>query len=121
MEKQYNTIGYELLPISIRQFSGCTREELQKIIVYSLAKRLAPRDKTAREILSAITGEEVTRSRSRGLNVGFEVQIPLVFAAKTGGEVGGDTSTKLNIELPEYYLEKLLDIARRLKRNTKEL
>lgn len=111
MEKQYNAIGYELLPIHIRQFSGCTREELQKIIVYSLAKRLAPRDKTAREILSAITGEEITQSRSRSLNVGFEVQIPQVFAAKTGGEVGGDISTKLNIELPEYYLEKLLNIA----------
>jgi Cdc6-like AAA superfamily ATPase len=111
MEKQYNTMGYELLPIHIRQFSGCTREELQKIIVYSLAKRLAPRDKTAREILSAITGEEITQSRSRGLNVGFEVQIPQIFAAKTGGEVGGDISKKLNIELPEYYLEKLLNIA----------
>ncbi|MBN8656501.1 MAG: ATP-binding protein [Anaerolineae bacterium] len=111
MEKQYNTIGHELLPIHIRQFSGCTREDLQKIIVYSLAKRLAPRDKTSREILSAITGEEITQSRSRGLNVGFEVQIPQIFAAKTGGEVGGDISTKLNIELPEYYLEKLLNIA----------
>jgi len=111
MEQQYNTIGYEVLPIHIRQFSGCTREELYKIIVYSLAKRLAPRDKAAREILSAITGEEITQSRSRGLNVGFEVQIPQIFTAKTGGEVGGDSSTKLNIELPEYYLEKLLKIA----------
>lgn len=111
MEKQYGAIGDDVLPIHIRQFSGCTREELYKIIVYSLAKRLAPRDQKARDILAAITGQEITKSRSKGANAGFEVQIPQIFSAKAGGDVGGNISTKLNIEMPEHHLEKLLKIA----------
>jgi len=116
MQMQYEELGYDVLPIHIRQFSGCNRDELYKIILYALSKKLASRDKRAREILSAITGQEITESRKKGVNFGFEVTVPQIGGVKAGGELGKETSNALEIDMPEYYVDELLTIATKKKK-----
>lgn len=64
-----------------------------------------------REIVYALTGEQIVKGRSRGLSAGIEVQIPQLLAAKGEGEIGGDKSETLTISYPEHFLNELLDIA----------
>jgi len=111
MEQQYQALGYKILPIHIRQFAGGTRDDFYRVILYALAKRLAPGNKRAKEIVYALTGEQITKGRSRGLSAGIEVQIPQLFTAKTEGEIGGEKSEVLTIDYPEHFLAQLLDMA----------
>ncbi|OPY77959.1 MAG: hypothetical protein A4E65_02493 [Syntrophorhabdus sp. PtaU1.Bin153] len=111
MELQYQALKQRILPIHIRQFAGGSREDFYRIILYALAKRLAPGNKRAREIVCALTGEQITKSQSRGLSAGIEVQIPQLFAAKSEGEIGGEKSEALTIGHPEHFLDELLDVA----------
>lgn len=111
MEQQSHALTRKVLPIHIRQFSGGTREEFYRIILYALAKRLAPNNKRAKDILYALTGEQITKGRSQGLSAGIEVQIPQLFTAKTQGEIGGEQSESLSIFHPEHFVDELLSIA----------
>jgi len=111
MEQQRQALGQKILPIHIRQFAGGTREDFYRVILYALAKQLGPGNKRAREIVSALTGEQITKSRSRGLSAGIEVQIPQLFTAKTEGEIGGEKSEALTIGYSEHFLDELLDVA----------
>lgn len=111
MEQQSKVIKQRILPIHIRQFAGGTREDFYRAILYALAKQLGPNNKRAREIVYALTGEQIVKGRSRGLSAGIEVQIPQLLAAKGGGEIGGDKSETLTISYPEHFLNELLDIA----------
>jgi len=111
MEQQYQTLKQKILPIHIRQFAGGTRDDFYRVILYALAKRLAPGNKRAREIVYALTGEQISKSRSRSLTGGIEVQLPQVFAVKTEGEIGGEKSEALTIAHSEHFLDEILDIA----------
>jgi Cdc6-like AAA superfamily ATPase len=111
MEQQYQALKQKILPIHIRQFAGGTREDFYRVILYALAKRLAPDNKRAGDIVYALTGEQITKSRSRSLTAGIEVQLPQVFVAKTEGEIGGEKSEVLTIGHPEHFLDELLNIA----------
>lgn len=111
MEQQYQTLKQKILPIHIRQFAGGTRDDFYRVILYALAKRLAPGNKRAREIVYALTGEQISTSRSRSLTAGIEVQLPQVFAVKTEGEIGGEKSETLTIAHSEHFLDELLEIA----------
>lgn len=111
MEREADALGDPVLPIHIRQFVGGSREDFYRVVLYGLAKQLGPRFKRAREIVRALTGEQITRGRSRGLSAGIEVQVPQLFAAKGGGEIGGDESQALKIEHPEHFVDELLDAA----------
>jgi Cdc6-like AAA superfamily ATPase len=111
IERQSQAIKQKVLPIHIRQFAGGTREDFYKVILYALAKQLGPSNKRAREIVCALTGEQITKGRTRGLSAGIEVQIPQLFAAKTEGEIGGEKSESLTIGYPEHFVDELLDIA----------
>jgi hypothetical protein len=111
MEQEADALGKPVLPIHIRQFVGGSREEFYRVVLYALARQLGPRYKRAREIVNAITGEHITRGRSRGLSVDLEVQIPQLLAAKGGSEVGGEESRALTIDHPEHYMDELLDAA----------
>jgi len=104
MNQHSKAIGQEILPIHIRQFVGGTREEFFRAILYSLANKLSPRNKRAREIVYALTGEEITRGRSRGLSASLEVQVPQLLAAKTQGDIGSEASHVLKIDYPEHFL-----------------
>jgi hypothetical protein len=111
MEQQSKAIKQNILPIHIRQFSGGTREDFYRVILYALAKQLGPNNKRAREIVCALTGEQIVKGRSRGLSAGIEVMVPQLLAAKGEGEIGGDKSETLTINYPEHFLNELLDIA----------
>ena len=111
MEQQGDVLGRPVLPIHIRQFTGGTREDFYRIVLYGLAKQLGPRYKRAREILHALTGEQITKGRSRGLSGGIEVQVPQLFAAKGGGEIGSEESRVLRIDDPTHFVDELLDAA----------
>ncbi len=111
LERQHSEMKQSILTIHIRQFAGGTREEFYKVILYSLAKKMGPLNKRAREIVYALTGEEITKSRSKKVTGGIEVQVPALFTAKTEGELGGESSRVLNIIYPEHFVEELLDIA----------
>lgn len=116
MEQQSQALKQKVLPIHIRQFAGGTREDFYRVILYALAKQLGPRNKRAREIVYALTGEQITRGRSRGISAGIEVQIPQLFAAKTEGEIGGEKSQELTIDYTEHFVGELLDIAIKKKK-----
>ena len=116
MEREADALGQPVLPIHIRQFAGGTREDFYQVVLYALARQLGPRYKRAREIVRALTGEQITRGRSRGLSAGIEVQVPQLFAAKGGGEVGGDESQVLKIEYHEHFVDELLDAAIKKKK-----
>lgn len=116
MEREADALGQPVLPIHIRQFAGGIREDLYRVVLYALARQLAPRYKRAREIVRALTGEQIARGRSRGLSAGIEVQVPQLFAAKGGGEVGRDESQVLKIEHPEHFVDELLDLANKKHR-----
>lgn len=111
LEQQMQTIDRKILPIHIRQFAGGTREDFYRAILYALAKQLGPGNKRAREIVYALTGEQITKGRSRGLSAGIEVQIPQLFAAKSEGEIGGEQSKALTIGYPEHFVDELLSVA----------
>jgi Cdc6-like AAA superfamily ATPase len=111
MERQSEVIKQKILPIHIRQFAGGTRGDFYRVILYALAKQLGPSNKRAREIVFALTGEQIVKGRSRGLSAGIEVQIPPVLAVKGGGDIGGDKSETLTIGYPEHFVDELLDIA----------
>lgn len=111
MEQQGDVLGRPVLPIHIRQFTGGTREDFYRVVLYGLAKQLGPRYKRAREILHALTGEQITKGRSRGLSGSIEVQVPQLFAAKGGGEIGSEESRVLRIDDPTHFVDELLDTA----------
>lgn len=111
MEQQSKVMRQSILPIHIRQFAGGTREDFYRVILYALAKRLGPSNKRARDIVYALTGEQVVKGRSQGLSAGVEVQILQLFTAKGGSEIGGDKSETLTIGYPEHFVDELLDIA----------
>lgn len=111
MDQQTKALGQSVLPIHIRQFVGGTRNDFYRVILYALAKQLGPSHKRAREILRALTGEEITKGRSRGLLAGIEVQVPQLFKARTEGQLGGEASELLKIEYPEHFVDELLDAA----------
>ncbi len=111
MEREAHTLGHPVLPIHIRQFAGGTRDDFYRVVLYALARQFGPRYKRAREIVHALTGEQITRGRSRGLSAGIEVQVPPLFTAKGGGEIGRDESQVLRIEHPEHFVDELLDAA----------
>jgi hypothetical protein len=111
MEQQGDVLGRPVLPIHIRQFTGGTREDFYRVVLYGLAKQLGPRYKRAREILHALTGEQITKGRSRGLSGSIEVQVPQLFAAKGGGEIGSEESRVLRIDDPTHFVDELLDAA----------
>lgn len=111
MEQQGDVLGRPVLPIHIRQFTGGTREDFYRVVLYGLAKQLGPRYKRAREILHALTGEQITKGRSRGLSGSIEVQVPQLFAAKGGGEIGSEESKVLRIDDPTHFVDELLDAA----------
>lgn len=111
MEREAHTLGRPVLPIHIRQFAGGTRDDFYRVVLYAIARQLSPRYKRAREIVHALTGEQITRGRSRGLSAGIEVQVPPLFTAKGGGEIGRDESQVLRIEHPEHFVDELLDAA----------
>jgi len=115
MEREANALGQPVLPIHIRQFAGGSREEFYRVVLYAIAKQLGPRYKRAREIVRALTGEQITRGRSRGLSAGIEVQVPQLFTAKGGGEIGRDESQVLRIEHPEHFVDELLNAALKKK------
>lgn len=111
MEREAHTLGRTVLPIHIRQFAGGTRDDFYRVVLYALARQLGPRYKRAREIVHALTGEQITRGRSRGLSAGIEVQVPPLFTARGGGEIGRDESQVLRIEHPEHFVDELLNAA----------
>lgn len=111
MEQQSKAIKQRILPVHIRQFAGGTREDFYRVILYALAKQLGPSNKRAREIVYALTGEQIVRGRSRGLSAGIEVQIPQLLAAKGEGEIGGDKSKSLTIGYPQHFVDELLETA----------
>jgi len=111
MERQAKALGQNMLPIHIRQFVGGTRNDFYRVVLYALAKRLGPHYKRAREIVLALTGEQITRSKSRGLSTSLEVQMPQLLAAKAKGTVGGEESQILKIEHPEHFVDELLNVA----------
>jgi len=116
MEREADALGQPVLPIHVRQFAGGTREDFYRVVLYALARQLGPRYKRAREIVRALTGEQITRGQSHGLSAGIEVQVPQLFAAKGGGEIGGDESQVLKIEYPEHFVNELLDTAIKKKK-----
>jgi Cdc6-like AAA superfamily ATPase len=116
MEREAHALGHPVLPIHIRQFAGGTRDDFYRVVLYALARQLGPRYKRAREIVHALTGEQITRGRSRGLSAGIEVQVPQLFAAKGSGEFGRDESQVLRIEHPEHFVDELLDAAIKKKK-----
>jgi Cdc6-like AAA superfamily ATPase len=116
MEQQGDVLGRPVLPIHIRQFEGGTRQDFHRVVLYALAKRLGPRHKRAREIVRALTGEQITRGQKRGLSVGIEVGAPQLFGAKAGGELGGEESQVLKIDDPTHFVDELLDAAIRKKK-----
>lgn len=111
MERNAYGLGLPVLPIHIRQFAGGTRDDFYRVVLYGLAKKLGPRYVRAREIVHALTGEQITRGKSRGLSAGLEVQVPQLLVAKGGGQLGGEESKVLNIEHPEHFVDELLDAA----------
>lgn len=116
VEREADALGQPVLPIHIRQFAGGTREDFYRVVLYALARQLGPRYKRAREIVRALTGEQITRGRSRGLSAGIEVQVPQLFAAKGGSEIGRDESQVLKIEHAEHFVDELLDAANKKHR-----
>jgi Cdc6-like AAA superfamily ATPase len=111
IEQQAKMLHQDILPIHIRQFAGGTRDDFYRVILYALAKQLGPTNKHAREIVYALTGEEITRGRSGGLSAGIEIGVSPLFKATTQGEVGKEQSKVLKIVQPEHFLGKLLDEA----------
>lgn len=111
MEQQGDILGRPVLPIHVRKFTGGTREDFFRVVLYALAKKLGPRYKRAREILHALTGEQMTRGKSHGLSGGIEVNIPSVVAGKVGGEVGREESRTLGIKDPAHFVDELLHAA----------
>jgi hypothetical protein len=111
MEREAHALGHPVLPIHIRQFAGGTRDDFYRVVLYALARQLGSRYKRAREIVHALTGEQITRGRSRGLSAGIEVQVPPLFTAKGDGEIGRDESQILRIEHPEHFVDELLNLA----------
>ncbi len=111
IEQQAKMLHQDILPIHIRQFAGGTRDDFYRVILYALAKQLGPTNKQAREIVYALTGEEITRGRSGGLSAGIEIGVSPLFKATTQGEIGKEQSKVLKIVQPEHFLGKLLDDA----------
>lgn len=111
MEMQANEIDSSILPIHIRQFTGGTRDDLYKIVLYALAKRLSLENDRAGEILRSLTGEEISRGESNTIKGGIEVQIPQFLKASIGSDVGESESLKFNISNYEHFVGELLDEA----------
>ena len=111
MEQQGDVLGRPVLAIHIRQFEGGTREDFYRVILYALAKRLGPRHKRAREILQALTGEQIAKGQSKGLSFEIKVDAATLLGAKAGGEVGRQKSQVLRIDAPTHFVGELLDAA----------
>lgn len=112
---QAGALDRPVLTVHLRQFAGSTRDDFYRAVLYGIARQMAPSYKRAREIVRAMTGEEITRGRKLGLSAGVEVQVPQVFAVKGTGEVGGDESQVLRIKDPRHFVDELLDVATRKK------
>jgi len=111
MEQEVKELGEQLLPIHIRQFVGGTRNEFYQVILYALAKKLSLSNNRAKEILYALTGEQITSGKNLGISGEMEVQAIPLLKAKVGANVGEDKSRLLEIEHPEHFVNELLDIA----------
>jgi Cdc6-like AAA superfamily ATPase len=111
MQQEVKDLKEEILPIHIRQFVGGTRNEFYQVILYALAKQLSPRNQRAKEILYAVTGEQITKGKNVGISGGMEIQATPLFKATVGGNAGGEKSKLLEIEHPEHFVDELLDIA----------
>jgi hypothetical protein len=111
MEQEVKELGEQLLPIHIRQFVGGTRNEFYQVVLYALAKKLSLTNSRAKEILCALTGEQITSGKNLGISGEMEVQAIPLLKAKIGANVGKDKSRVLEIEHPEHYVNELLDIA----------
>lgn len=111
LETQSKEIGKDILTIHIRQFTGGTREDLYKGVLYSLAKRLANENERAKEILQLLTGEELTQGDNTTIKSGFEIQIPQLLKATIGADSGETESRKFTIGNCEHFVQEMLEIA----------
>jgi Cdc6-like AAA superfamily ATPase len=111
MEAQAKEIDSNILPIHIRQFTGGTREDLYKIILYALAKRLSSENDRAGQILRLLTGEEMSKGGSGSIKGGIEVQIPQFLKASIGSDVGESETSKFSVGNYEHFVGELLEEA----------
>jgi Cdc6-like AAA superfamily ATPase len=111
MQQEKKDLGEDILPIHIRQFVGNTRDEFYRVILYALAKKLSVRNQRAKEILYALTGEQITKGKNLGIAGEMEVDATPLLKAKIGANIGEDKSTILEIEHPEHFVDELLNIA----------
>lgn len=104
---KYYSDDIYILPLYIYDFSGAGTDDLYRHVLLSIAKGLAPILKRAREVFLALTGEQISTTRSRGVKYGINLQI-----IDASGEIGNEEQKSIKIESPMHYINELLDLAR---------
>ncbi|MDH7486001.1 MAG: hypothetical protein QHJ81_06960 [Anaerolineae bacterium] len=105
--------GAPVLPIHIAEFRGGEAEAFYRVVLYGLARGMAPRSRRAREILGALVGEEVVRGRKGAMKAGLGFHAFTAGEAEMAVELGGEAARTLRIGHPLYFLEELLGEARK--------